>query len=100
MDHRQRDDVLLDAVLVDLELSGFEVGDELAACVADDRVGPYQIDAAFERRRRALGRRRVDCDDRDHDGGCDAHSHKTYMLSGWLRQSNSRAMGAPLPAIW
>ncbi len=76
----ERDDLLLDAVLVDLELFGLQVGDELVApLIADDHVGGDEIDADAERRlpwclrrrwRRALGRRlrlsrRDRCLDRD-----------------------------------
>jgi hypothetical protein len=56
VDHRQSDDVLPDAVLVDLELAGLEVRDELPAGVADDDVGPDEIDARLERRRLILTR--------------------------------------------
>src|SRR5687767_10737832 len=100
MDHRQRDDLLFDAVLVDLELAVLEVGDELTSCVADDGVRPHEIDARRERRCLVLSRRYLDRADRHQDGCCDSHSHKTYMLSGWLKRSPSRAMAAPRPAIW
>src|SRR5262245_16654507 len=59
MDHRQRDDVLLDAVLEDLELAGLEVGDELSAGVADDDIGADQIDAGGKRGRPVLSRDRL-----------------------------------------
>ena len=42
----ERHDVLLDAVLVDLEVLLLQVGDELPAAVADDHVGRDQVDAA------------------------------------------------------
>ena len=52
-------DLLLDAVLVDLDLARLEVGDELIALgVAGDHVGGDQIDGDAERRlrcRRDLG---------------------------------------------
>ena len=49
MGQDERDDFLLDAVLVDLELSGLQVCDELiAALVADDHVGGHEIDADAE----------------------------------------------------
>ncbi len=51
----ERDDVLLDAVFVNLELSGFQVGDELiAALLADDHVGGHEIHADAERWRGRL----------------------------------------------
>ena len=49
MGQDERDDFLLDAVLVDLELSGLQVCDELiAALVADDDIGGHEIDADAE----------------------------------------------------
>ena len=50
MRQHERRDLLLDAVLVDLELVGLDVGDELIALlVADDDVGRDEIDADPER---------------------------------------------------
>ena len=42
---RERDDLLLHAVFEDLEIVFLQVGDELAAVVADDDVGGDEIDA-------------------------------------------------------
>src|SRR5688500_13004995 len=105
VDHRQRDDVLLDAVLVDLELTGLEIGDELAAPVADDGIGPHQLDAASKGGRLILHggvfgpRGHCESDRHEQDGG-NAHGHKTYMLTKWLKPSPSRAMAAQHQAIW
>src|SRR5689334_683852 len=119
MDHRQRGDLLFHPVLVDRKLAGLEVGDELAAGVTHDDIRLHEIDVGGKRRRlwrsglssgvflkrhsakRDGGRPRGQRDrDRGKQGGCDAHGHKTYMLSGWLRPSPSRAMAAPRPVIW
>ena len=58
----ERHDVLLDAVLEDLELPGLQIRDELVAIVADDHVGGDEIDADAEGGllgRRLLRRRRL-----------------------------------------
>ena len=44
----ERDDVLLDAVLEDLELVRLQIRDELIAFVADDHVGRDEVDADAE----------------------------------------------------
>ena len=48
VDHRERRDRLLDPVLVDLQLSGLQISDELSAGVANDGVGGDEIDVDLE----------------------------------------------------
>src|SRR5688500_14744442 len=99
MDQCQRLDVLLDAVLEDLELILRQVRNELVLLVADDRVHVDEVDGHAERGRllgRRGGRLAGGALSGHRNAGCDGHGKAQAETKSLVLHSTSiRRKSAP-----